>query len=685
MKLTVKDIRATRARVQALLKRSGFPIQKGTGRLKDRDYTGVEVTIMGRVVNVGSYDAEEIKRAAQTLLDGGYELWSYVGKRFFTTPTDALLKNSMFGVKVVPEMGKQARPEFRRDLTHVFRNDFPTVVRDSVFQRVVAAFAHGLGGTTRDGVVRIPYAPHEFTVLYNKWYDPEGPMVAFMVFPAKKGNRSKMYRAFTGPVQDSKRLMLQFAAWLNMIKAAILKAQGVDTSGMHARLRGMKFASAMVTVIKQLEARPDFVAKTASVEAKALKWLEARARKGKGAFAPEVVQKAFEILGDVWSLEEVVTVTEKVSTWNKSKFMGGYFKGRDRDVGTSPVWTFSVHQQDAKEGDETISVIRSHTQEFSGKAPSNPRLGQMYITRPRIQKREYSELKVWAVDTLMCGTRGWKITTPKGTFTVGLPVLSSGEPEERGPAYKMPTVWTKLYKAGLQDAAKEALKGSEKVEKVRKKVEQQAPPKAYSKEVAKLLTSLTERKKSEAALYWEAQMQKDTELYKARVQKALDESSWPPDAYQVRALDNSFAQKFLDKWKTVEVDAENRIYTKVPYPEYDKDVMEAAQFRAQMFQEDFVNKNTSKLSAIIMRKQSKLIKQEVTRINPGPTDFGGELRFEFEDGSGFTVRNKTVWKSSANGKDFTQYPTTFHKVKMPDGKAMKGPSEKKMVEVFAQS
>ena len=367
-------------------------------------------------------------------------------------------------------MGKEARPHFRNDLTTVFSEDFPIVVREAVFQKVVAAFAHGLGGKTRDGKVEIPFEPYHFTVLYNKWYDPRGPRISFMIYPTRKGNRSKFYRAFEGPVEDSQRLMVQFAGWLNLIKVAIYKRNGIDTKGMETRLRGMKFASAMVKVIKQLEARPDALMKAASTDEKALKWLEARAKKGKGAFVPHVVQRAFEMLGKDWSIEEVVTVTPKVSTWNKAKFMGGYFKDRTTRVNEpyskKDPWQFWT-DDGAAEGDATITAIRSHTQEFSGKEPPSPRLGQLYITRPTLQKGALRDRLVWSADKLLCGTRGWKITTPKSTFTVALPVDAGGEPVEKGPAYKLPTVWTGLYKGGLQDAAKKALEGSSAVEKAK--------------------------------------------------------------------------------------------------------------------------------------------------------------------------------------------------------------------------
>lgn len=89
------------------------------------------------------------------------------------------------------------------------------------FQEAMAKFARSLGGTYRDGRIRLRVAPNELTVLYQKWYDQGGPRVAFMVFPTKEGNRSKMYRVFESPVKGSKRVFNQFIAWLGTIGSAI--------------------------------------------------------------------------------------------------------------------------------------------------------------------------------------------------------------------------------------------------------------------------------------------------------------------------------------------------------------------------------------------------------------------------------------------------------------------------------
>jgi len=99
----------------------------------------------------------------------------------------------------------------------------------------------------------------------------------------------------------------------------------------------------------------------------------------------------------------------------------------------------------------------------------------------------------------------------------------------------------------------------------------------------------------------------------------------------------------------------------------------------------FLAKNVRKLSKIIEDKGNLKGEPEVIKIGVMTNGFYGEIRVHFEDGAVFTVRNKAVEKVSENGKPFTQFPTTFHDVKLPGGKAMSNPSEERMIEVFAKT
>ena len=60
------------------------------------------------------------------------------------------------------------------------------------------------------------------------------------------------------------------------------------------------------------------------------------------------------------------------------------------------------------------------------------------------------------------------------------------------------------------------------------------------------------------------------------------------------------------------------------------------------------------------------------------------ITFEFEDKSGFTVKNNIVLSFSMYGKPFYRYPTTFHNVTLPGGETMRSPSEAKVKKAFAK-
>jgi hypothetical protein len=83
----------------------------------------------------------------------------------------------------------------------------------------------------------------------------------------------------------------------------------------------------------------------------------------------------------------------------------------------------------------------------------------------------------------------------------------------------------------------------------------------------------------------------------------------------------------------------------------------------------FIAKNTDKLAAILEGKGDlyAIVVSSWSRSN-----FEGELSVTFEDGSSFTVRNKTVQKCNDNGTVFAQYPTTFHNTTFADGTKMAG-------------
>jgi hypothetical protein len=107
-----------------------------------------------------------------------------------------------------------------------------------------------------------------------------------------------------------------------------------------------------------------------------------------------------------------------------------------------------------------------------------------------------------------------------------------------------------------------------------------------------------------------------------------------------------------------------------------------AQMEVKQIADAFVSKNISKIAPIVELKGNlhgaKVLSADTT------SGFWGEIKFNFEDGTEFTVRNKVVWKYSWSGGSFTQFPTTFHQVKFQDGKVASMLSEEQMHKEWAE-
>jgi len=104
---------------------------------------------------------------------------------------------------------------------------------------------------------------------------------------------------------------------------------------------------------------------------------------------------------------------------------------------------------------------------------------------------------------------------------------------------------------------------------------------------------------------------------------------------------------------------------------------------AEQIKIHFVTKNASKLGKIVEAK-GNFESATTTKISVGQV-IEATMRIVFQDGSAFTVVNKVVWKTSTNGLGFAQYPTTFHDVRMADGRKMPMPSEERMNKVFVKT
>jgi len=108
-----------------------------------------------------------------------------------------------------------------------------------------------------------------------------------------------------------------------------------------------------------------------------------------------------------------------------------------------------------------------------------------------------------------------------------------------------------------------------------------------------------------------------------------------------------------------------------------------AKREADVTKEMFIQKNKRKIAPIATDKGAL---KSVSIIGGGLQEggFSGSIRFEFNDGTAFTVRNKAVVKWSSTGKRFRQFPTTFHDVVWPSGRTSRMVSEQKMNDEWAQ-
>ena len=95
----------------------------------------------------------------------------------------------------------------------------------------------------------------------------------------------------------------------------------------------------------------------------------------------------------------------------------------------------------------------------------------------------------------------------------------------------------------------------------------------------------------------------------------------------------------------------------------------------------FVSKNASKL-ALILQKKGQPKSHEIVKTNIRNGMVENTMKFTFEDTSSFTLESSVIYKYSARGKLFFQYPTRFKTVKLADGSMMKMPSEEKMIKEF---
>jgi len=118
-------------------------------------------------------------------------------------------------------------------------------------------------------------------------------------------------------------------------------------------------------------------------------------------------------------------------------------------------------------------------------------------------------------------------------------------------------------------------------------------------------------------------------------------------------------------------------------PDYKESAKEYAKKMTDDILEHFISKQTAKMAEILYNKNGlKNITLKNARTGSGIIE--GMLELDFDDGSQFDVNNQLVWSMSKLGKVFYRFPTTFHRVKMPNGAYMAGKvSEQRMKDEFA--
>ena len=108
-----------------------------------------------------------------------------------------------------------------------------------------------------------------------------------------------------------------------------------------------------------------------------------------------------------------------------------------------------------------------------------------------------------------------------------------------------------------------------------------------------------------------------------------------------------------------------------------------AEDQAIKIEKQFIDKNLEKVTSLVGEKNNlKSAKAEKIRTVSGV--LSGDIRFEFEDSSGFTIMNQLVSVWAYNKKPHYRFPSTFHDIIMPNGIKHKMKSEEWMNTVWVK-
>lgn len=112
-------------------------------------------------------------------------------------------------------------------------------------------------------------------------------------------------------------------------------------------------------------------------------------------------------------------------------------------------------------------------------------------------------------------------------------------------------------------------------------------------------------------------------------------------------------------------------------------VAKVSKEQADQTREYFIYKNLDKIASILDAKGN--YKSAMLLDRTVLNGLEGTIRVEFQDGSGFTVKNAVVYVMNSYGTQFNRFPLTFTDVYLPNGARMPRPSEQRMNEVFVKA
>lgn len=397
-------------------------------------------------------------------------------------------------------------------------------------------------------------------------------------------------------------------------------------------------------------------------------------KKTKGMVNIDLLKRLLPMMG--WSIEDAnVALDGSKKSWDIAKILEKELWPQEHrtrivyDFDVPKAWAFNAEKnEDAQQLKRNAEAFFT----FVKAIPESPRPGAFYATSPseiQIRNRWYT----FSIKKIWLGIQGWVVTTPKGE-SVAIPAPLQRRGVAAGPAYEIPTFWTFAYKHGLDKDAAAALSPEEIVEASRTKAERERIEMQRSAlpEVAAVFREITDKRYKGVVKYLE-------EMLRAATKKVLEIQNdaridWEeiPGGTTVQRLLNA-------KW-----DYETRSSLWEPKENYEALLVALAKQIADETREAFVIKNTARISEIAKRKESIPMAKLLSIGEGSYGGYGGEISFVFPDGSSFILRNKTIWKTSPLGVVFAQFPTTFHDVKLPDGKKMASPSEARMLDVFAK-